>query len=132
MRAALDDHALVEHDDLVGADDGGEPVRDHQRGAALGHALERVLDFLLGVAVERRGRLVEQQDRRRLQDGAGDGDALLLAAGELQAALADLGLVALRRQADEAVDLREPAPPPPPRRRSLPSGRSGCCSGWCR
>ena len=42
------------------------------------------------------------------EDGAGDGDALLLAAGELQAALADLGLVAVRRQPDEAVDLREP------------------------
>ena len=42
------------------------------------------------------------------EDGAGDRDALLLAAGELQAALADLGLVAVRRHADEAVDLREP------------------------
>jgi hypothetical protein len=59
-------------------------VRDHQRGAAARDALERVLDFLLGVAVERRGRLVEQQDRRAFQDRAGDGDALLLAAGELQ------------------------------------------------
>ena len=59
------------------------------------HPLERVLDLPLGVAVERRGRLVEQQDRRRLQDRAGDGDALLLAARELQAALADLGVVAL-------------------------------------
>ena len=39
------------------------------------------------------------------QDGAGDGDALLLAAGQLEAALADLGVVALRRRADEAVDL---------------------------
>ena len=42
------------------------------------------------------------------EDGAGDGDALLLAAGEFQPALADLGLVALGRQADEAVDLRQP------------------------
>ena len=60
-------------------------------------AVERVLDVLLGVAVERRGRLVEHQDRRALEDGAGDGDALLLAAGELEAALADLGVVALRQ-----------------------------------
>ena len=74
----------------------------------LRHPLQRVLDFLLGVAVERGGRLVEQQDRRRLEDGAGDGDALLLAAGQLQPALADLGLVAVRRHADEVVDLREP------------------------
>jgi hypothetical protein len=50
-----------------------------------------ILDRLFGVAVERGGRLVEHQDARIFQDGAGDGDALLLAAGELQAALADLG-----------------------------------------
>ena len=50
------------------------------------------LDLLLGLGVERRGRLVEQQDARVLQDGAGDRDALLLAAGELQAALADHGV----------------------------------------
>ena len=57
--------------------------------------------------VERRGRLVEQQDRRRLEDRARDGDALLLAARQLQAALADLRLVAVRQRADEVVDLRE-------------------------
>ena len=42
------------------------------------------------------------------EDRAGDRDALLLAAGELQPALADLGLVAVRRHADEVVDLRQP------------------------
>ena len=66
MGAALDDLALVEHDDLVGVDDGREPVRDHQRRAVAARRVERVLDFLLGVAVERRGRFVEHQDRRRL------------------------------------------------------------------
>ena len=33
----------------------------------------------LGLDIERRGRLVEHQDRRVAQDGAGDGEALLLA-----------------------------------------------------
>src|SRR5205823_12229116 len=41
------------------------------------------------------------------QDRAGDRDPLLLAARKFQAALADLGVVALRRHADEAVDLRQ-------------------------
>ena len=45
---------------------------------------------------ERRGRLVEDQDRGILQDHPGDGDALALAAGELDAALADLGVIARR------------------------------------
>src|SRR5262249_7543428 len=91
VRPAPCDLRLVEQDELVGGHDGREPMRDDERGAVLRHPLERVLDLLLRVAVERRGRLVEHQDRRRLEDGARDRHALLLAAGELQAALADLG-----------------------------------------
>src|SRR6185312_4834543 len=105
--AALDDCALVEHDDLVGGDDGRQPVGDNERGAALGDALQSILDVLLGVAVERGGGLVQHQNRRRLEDRAGDGDALLFTAGELEAALADFGVVALGRLPDDAVDLRE-------------------------
>ena len=44
------------------------------------HALERILDLVLGMAVERRGGLVEHQDGRRFQNGAGDRHALFLAA----------------------------------------------------
>ena len=53
----------------------------------------------LALGVERAGRLVEQQDRRVAQDGAGDGDALALAAGQRHAALAEQGVVALRQGA---------------------------------
>ena len=42
--------------------------------------------------IEGRGRLVEHQDRRILDDHAGDGDALALAAGQLHAALAHMRL----------------------------------------
>ena len=34
MRAALDDLALVEDEDLVGVADGGQPVCDHHGGPA--------------------------------------------------------------------------------------------------
>src|SRR4051812_19469375 len=57
--------------------------------------------------VERRGRLVEDKDRRPLQNRARDGDALLFASRKLEAALADRGLVAVGEKADEAVDLRQ-------------------------
>src|SRR6476619_2603687 len=60
VRALLDDLAMVEHDDVVGMDHGGEPVGDDERGALARDPLQRILDLLLGVAVERRGRLVEQ------------------------------------------------------------------------
>ena len=55
---------------------------------------ERLLDRRLDLRIERRGGLVEDQDRRVLQDHPGDGDPLALAAGELDAALADVGVVA--------------------------------------
>src|SRR5581483_2310217 len=93
--AALGDLAAVEHDDLVGVDDGREPVRDHQRGTAAAHLFERALDLLLGARVERTRRLVEQQDAGVLEDGARDRHPLLLAAREFQPALAHRRLVAL-------------------------------------
>ena len=57
-------------------------------------AEQLVLDRELDLAVERRGRLVEDQDRRVLEDHARDRDALALAARELDAALADVRVVA--------------------------------------
>ena len=56
----------------------------------------RLLHVALGFGIERRGRLVEQDDRRILDQRARDGDALALAAGELQAVLADRRVVAGR------------------------------------
>ena len=88
---------LVEHQDAVAGQHGREPVRDHQRGAALHQPLERRLHQRLALGVERRGRLVEQQERRVAQDRARDRDALALAAGQRHAALADRRVVALRQ-----------------------------------
>ena len=106
MGAALGDPAGVEHDDLVGADDGRQAVGDDDGRAVRGDAVERRLDRFLGAAVERAGGLVEDQDRRVLQQRAGDRHALLLAARELQPALADHRFIALRQRGDEVVDRR--------------------------
>ncbi len=51
--------------------------------------------------------LVEDEDARVLEQDAGQGDALLLATRELVAALADDGLVAVRKLADAIVDGRQ-------------------------
>src|SRR3546814_19666288 len=56
--------------------------------------LELTLDRGLDLGVERRGRLVEHQDRGVLQDHAGDRDTLALPARQLHPALADEGVVA--------------------------------------
>ena len=58
MVAALDNDAFVEDDDLVGMDDRREAMRDDQGGAVAGDAVERRLDFALGMDVEGGGRLV--------------------------------------------------------------------------
>ena len=105
VSATLHDLAPIQHDDLVGADDGGKPMRDDQCGAIFRDPFERILNLLLGMAVECRGGLVEQEDRRTFQDGSRNGHALLLAARKLQAALANFGLVAPGRHADEIIDL---------------------------
>ena len=66
---------------------------------------ERLLDRALGLDVERARGLVEDEHGRVAQDRAGDRDALLLAAGEAEAALADDGVVALGQRRDDVVDL---------------------------
>ena len=96
MAAALDDAAGIHHQDLVGVHHRRQPVRDHQRGAADRDAVEFGLDRFLAFGIQRRGRLVEDQDRRILQQRARDRDALLLAAGQFQAAFADRSVVAVR------------------------------------
>ena len=62
--------------------------------------LHRVADALLGAGVDRGGRVVEDEDGGAENEGAGDGHALALAAGERGAALADHGLVVVRQAHD--------------------------------
>ena len=58
-------------------------MRDHDdRLAAVDQALEQVEDCIGGPRVQVAGRLVGDDDRRVVGERAGDGDALLLAAGE--------------------------------------------------
>ena len=71
-------------------------------------AREGVLDHGLVLRIDRRERLVQQQDRRIPQERAGNGDALALAAGEADAALADDGVVALRQAGNETVGVGRP------------------------
>ena len=78
-------------------------VRPVQRG------LERGLDVRLVVVVEVARRLVEDHDRRVLEQQPGDRQALLLAARQAVAALADDGVVAVGERGDRVVDARRPA-----------------------
>ena len=69
----------------------------------LASRLERDLDLLFRLGIERGGRFVEKQNGRVLEQRARDRKALLLAAGKQAALVADDGLVALRLRHDEVV-----------------------------
>src|SRR5690606_8375459 len=106
VRAVGDDAAGVEDEDARGTADRAETVRDHERGAAAHELVERRLNLRLALAVERAGGFVQDEDGRVLEEGAGDGDALALSAGEGGAALADHGGVAFGQRLDEVGDVR--------------------------
>ena len=108
MGAALGDPAALDHHDLVGVDDGGEAVGDHDHGAAMADARQGALDGGLGLVVHGAGGLVQHQDRRVLEQRPGQREALALAAGEAHAALAHRGIEPLGQRLDEAPRLGGP------------------------
>src|SRR2546422_8349626 len=76
MTADLGHAAVLQHDDAVGAAHRGEAMRDDQRRAVAGQQIQRPAHRLLTDRVQVRGCLVEDQDGRVLEKGAGDGHAL--------------------------------------------------------
>ncbi len=84
--ALFADSAGVEDEDAVGVDDGGEAMSDGQDGAAFGEAFEGLIDRGFGCGIEGRSGFVEDKNFGLAENGAGEGDALALAAGEFSAA----------------------------------------------
>src|SRR5690606_933325 len=84
VTVALLDATRFQGQDAIGAARHGQAVRDQEAGAALlAQALAHPLkDGGATLGVEAAGRLVGQHQRRLVDQGAGDGHALLLTAGE--------------------------------------------------
>ena len=94
--------------------------------------IERLADLGFADRVEVRGGLVQDQDRRILQQGAGDRDALTLAARKLQAALADGRVVAIGQRLGKLVDVAPRAPPRGLVVRGVRGDPGGCFrAAWC-
>ena len=58
--------------------------KDDGQAIVLVEFLEHCEDFLAGARIEVSGRFIGEQQWRMIHEGAGDGDALLLAAGKLR------------------------------------------------
>src|SRR5271155_5446140 len=103
MGPVLDEPAALHGDDAVAAAHRRQAMGDDDDGAVLGDVRHVLLDDPLALVVERARRLVEDQDSRVHDQGAGDRDALALAARKCGAAFADDRVVALRQFEDEVV-----------------------------
>jgi hypothetical protein len=99
---------LVEGVDLVHLQAARHVVGDEEHRRLALQLVHGLREVLRGLRIQAAGGLVEEQDARTLEDGAGDGEALLLAAGEADAVLADLGLVTLGQLVDNVVNLGDP------------------------
>ena len=105
MAAHLTDSAHVDHTDDIGLDDCAEAMRDDD-GSALGQEfLERVLDQRFRDHIDARGGFVHDQDARIRQDGAGDGNELALADGQVGAVFQDFGCITIGQVAHEGVEI---------------------------
>ena len=103
VRALLGQLAVLDDEDDVGVADRVEVMGDDDRRPAL-HQFSRAPMTACSDSGVQPGRgLVENQDRRVADDGAGDGDALALAAGQRDATLAHHRVVAVGHRVDELV-----------------------------
>ena len=109
MRSRLDHLPAVQHDDPVRRPRRLQAVGDHDGGPPVGHLLHRGGDVRLGDEVEVRGRLVEQEEDRVDELGAGQRDQLALTGRQRPAALGQLVVVPAREAGDEVVRTDRPS-----------------------
>src|SRR5450759_3886007 len=95
-------HAF-QHHNQVGIADGRKAVGNDNGGAPHHQALQGLLDEQFSLRIHRGGGLVQDQDGGVLEHGAGDGQALLLPAGELGTPFTDHGVKAVRQVLDKLV-----------------------------
>ena len=110
MRADARNRALVEDDDAVGIADRADALgNDELRRLAAGLA-QALAQNAVGAEVQRREGIVKNQNFRLATDRAGDREPLLLAAGEIRAALRDVAIRSVRLLADKFRRLRDGNP----------------------
>jgi hypothetical protein len=106
--ASLFDNApLVEDENPIRVAHGGDPVRHDDRRPLAHDGAQPRQDFLFGVGVDRRQRIVQDQDARVDDDGARERRPLLLTARQGNPTLADHRVVALRKIGDVLVEPRD-------------------------
>ena len=101
MSADADGLAVVQYDDPVGVHNRADPLGDNQRRDAGGLGFQPFPQHPVGLVVEGGEGVVEDIDFRFAGDRPGDREPLLLAAGEVGAALGDRGVYAVEEVIDK-------------------------------
>src|SRR5438552_6378066 len=100
------DAAVLDHHERRTALQKTRSMRDEDYGAAVHQPLDRVDDRGFSLGIDGARRLVKDDHRASREEGAGDGDPLTLPSRQLDAALADLRVVAAGQTDDELVSVR--------------------------
>ena len=121
MGAEFDHSATRQDGDLIGITDRRETVRNGDRGPAGAQGVDRLLNGTLGPVVEGGRGFVQDQHPGIAQDRAGNGQTLLLTAGEAMSAGTDHGVETLGQPSDQVGNLGCPESSP-----HLRLARVGC------
>ena len=95
MGAAFCDHTVGNGNDPARIADGRKPVGNDQGGAALRQGIKGTLDLGFCHTVQCGSGFVQDENGRVFQEDTGNGDPLLLSAGEKRAPFAHIGVKAL-------------------------------------
>src|SRR4051812_2256750 len=105
MRAAFDNGAVVEYQDLVRIHDSADAMADNDGGPAAELGLEALEYFLLRMCVDGGEGVVEDEDAGIAGEGPGECGALALSSREVDAAFAEHGIETVRERCNGASEL---------------------------
>ena len=97
------DTALVQHDDFICIADGRYTLGDNDGGGILQILTEALTYGRVGSGVYRAGAVIQNDDFGLFQECSGNAETLLLAAGYIDAALSQVGVVALWEGHDKVM-----------------------------
>src|SRR6266403_3385895 len=103
VSSALDDTAVIKHENLVCAYDSGKPVRDYDGSTVEHQSLQRFLDESLRRRVDARRRFIQNQNWWILQECPRNRKALLFAHTQLHSALPHNAAQSVRQPIDEGT-----------------------------
>ena len=106
MGALLDEFPMLQHANTVGLLNGRKPMGNDEAGPAGTKIFQCLLNQSLRLVVERGRRFIKQEERRILEERAGDRKTLFFPAGEAASALAGDCVEAVGAGANEVGRVR--------------------------